>query len=116
MIVSRNACAVAARQHGYSGQCHRTANVARMTSGELGAGLLPFPVTLCLEDDLTVLVMVVASILCTVGFGSFLFSGWVFLSLSISGNMKVNVALITNLLNSSFKFCLLQERYTRLNN
>lgn len=110
MTVSRNTCAVAARQHGYRGQCHRTASVAKIVSDELGAGLLPLPVTLCLEDDLTVLVVVVASILRTVGFGSFLFSGWLFLSLSISGNTKVNVALITNLLSSRFKFCLLQER------
>ena len=109
MTVNRNACAVAARQYSYSGQCHRTARAVKITSEELGAGLFPFPVTLCLEDDLTVLVVVVVSIFFTVGFGSFLFSGWVFLSLSVSGNMKVNVRLITHLLNSGFKFCLLQE-------
>jgi len=84
---------VAARQGSYGGQRHRTARAVKMRSEELGAGLLPFPVTLCLEDDLTVLVVVVVSIFFTVGFGLFLFSGWVFLSLSISENMKVNVKI-----------------------
>lgn len=92
-----------ARQCGYSRQRHRTASAVKLTSEELGAGLLPFPVTPCLEDDLTVLVVVVVSIFFTVGFGSFLFSGWVFLSLSISENMKVNVRLITRLVNTGFK-------------
>lgn len=100
---------MAARQCSYSRQRHRTASAAKLTSEELGAGLLPFPVTLCLEDDLTVLVVVVVSIFFTVGFGSFLFSGWVFLSLSISENMKVHVRLITRLVNTGFKFCLLWE-------
>lgn len=109
MTVNRNACAVAALQCSYRGQCHRTASAVKITSEELRAGLLPLPVTLCLEDDLTVLVVVVVSIFFTVGFGSFLFSGWAFLSLSISENMKVNVRLITCLSNSGFKSCLWLE-------
>lgn len=81
----------------YGGQGHRTASAVKTTSEELRAALLPFPVALCLEDDLTVLVVVVVTIFFRVGFGSFLFSGWVFLSLSTSENMKVNVGLITHL-------------------
>lgn len=101
MTVNRSTSTASAGQYSYRGQCHRTASAARTARQGLRAGLLPFPVTLCLEDDLTVLVVVVVSIFFTVGFGSFLFSGWVFLSLSISENMKVNVRLITHLLNSA---------------
>lgn len=97
MTVNRKACAVAAVVCSYGGQGHRTASAVKITSEELRAALLPFPVTLCLEDDLTVLVVVVVTIFFMVGFGSFLFSGWVLLSLSISENMKVNVGLITHL-------------------
>lgn len=97
MTVSRST----AGQGSYRGQCHRAARAARAARGALRAGLLPVPVTLCLEEDLTVLVLVVVSIFFTVGFGSFLFSAWVFLSLSISENMKVNMRLITHLLNGA---------------
>lgn len=82
--MNRKACAVAAIVCSYGGQGHRTASAVKITSEELRAALLPLPVTLCLEDDLTVLAVVVVTIFLTVGFGSFLFSGWVFLSLSIS--------------------------------
>lgn len=95
--MNRKACAVAAIVCSYGGQGHRTASAVKITSEELRAALLPLPVTLCLEDDLTVLAVVVVTIFLTVGFGSFLFSGWVFLSLSISENTKVNVGLITRL-------------------
>lgn len=95
--MNRKACAVAAIVCSYGGQGHRTASAVKITSEELRAALLPLPVTLCLEDDLTVLAVVVVTIFFTVGFGSFLFSGWVFLSLSISENTKVNVGLITRL-------------------
>lgn len=101
MTVNRSTSTASAGQYSYRGQCHRTASAARTAREGLRAGLLPFPVTLCLEDDLTVLVVVVVSIFFTVGFGSFLFSGWVFLSLSISENMKGNVRLITHFLNSA---------------
>lgn len=100
MTAKRSTSTASAGQCSYRGQCHRTASAARIAREGLGAGLLPLPVTLCLEDDLTVLVVVV-SIFFMVGFGSFLFSGWVFLSLSISESMKVNMRLITYLLNSA---------------
>lgn len=88
MTVNRSTSTASAGQCSYRGQCHRTASAARTAREGLRAALHPFPVTLCLEDDLTVLLLVVVSIFLMVGFGSFLFSGWAFLSLSISENMK----------------------------
>lgn len=99
MTVTRSTSTASAEQCSYRGQCHRTVSAASTAREALRAGRLPLPVTLCLEDDLTVLVVVVVSVFFTVGFGSFLFSGWVFLSFSISENMKVNMRLITYLLN-----------------